>query len=237
VRTDHATTGPRAPRTDALRNRQVLLTVAAQAFAEQGTEVAVAEIAQRAGIAKGTVFRHFPAKEDLIAAIMGELIDELVTAALELAHSPDPAAALLEFMTRGVERLAGNRGLYEVVGRPSLQQASVQAGIEHLCEVVEALTDRARRQGAIREDITGADIVLLLAGVHQTAAPVAHARPQLWRRYLALVFDGIRARDTPPLPCPLEGLNFTRAADIDVELEPVLVSTSALHLRGVHDRR
>jgi AcrR family transcriptional regulator len=203
--------GARAPRTDALRNRQVLLAAAAQAFAEQGTEVSIAEIAQRAGIAKGTVFRHFPAKEDLIAAIMGEIIDDLVGAAVRLSEAPDPAAALLEFMTYGVERLAGNRGLCEVVGRPSLQQASVRAGIDHLCEVVEELVDRARRAGAIRAEISGADIVLLLAGVHQTAAPVAHAEPQLWRRYLALVFDGIRARDAALLPYSLERLDFTDA--------------------------
>ena len=203
--------GARAPRTDALRNRQVLLAAAAQAFAEHGTEVTIAEIALRAGIAKGTVFRHFPAKEDLIAAIMGEIIDDLVGTVVGLSHVPDPAAALLEFMTYGVERLAGNRGLCEVVGRPSLQQASVRAGIDHLCEVVEALVDRARRAGAIRTEITGADIVLLLAGVHQTAAPVAHAEPQLWRRYLALVFDGIRAHEAEVLPYSLERLDFTDA--------------------------
>jgi AcrR family transcriptional regulator len=205
----------RTLRTDALRNRQLLLTVAARAFAEQGIGVSTAEIAQRAGIAKGTVFRHFPTKEDLIAAIMGEIIDDLVAAAASgLSRAADPAAAVLEFMTYGVERLAGNRGLCEVVGRPSLQQAGVRAGIDHLCEVVEALADRARLQGAIREDITGADIVLLLAGVHQTAAPVAQARPQLWRRYLALVFDGIRARDALPLPCPLERLDFTGVGQV-----------------------
>jgi AcrR family transcriptional regulator len=204
----------RTPRTDALRNRQLLLTVAARAFAEQGTGVSTAEIAQRAGIAKGTVFRHFPTKEDLIAAIMGEIIDDLVAAASGLSRAADPAAAVLEFMTYGVERLAGNRGLCEVVGRPSLQRASVRAGIDHLCEVVEALADRARLQGAIREDITGSDIVLLLAGVHQTAAPVAQARPQLWRRYLALVFDGIRARDALPLPCPLKRLDFTGVGQV-----------------------
>ncbi|MDX6434941.1 MAG: hypothetical protein QOE54_7307 [Streptosporangiaceae bacterium] len=214
VNPDDAMTNPpgaRAPRTDAMRNRQVLLAAAAQAFAEHGTEVTVAEIAQRAGIAKGTVFRHFPTKEDLIAAIMGEIIDDLVATAVGLSKAPDPAAALLGFMTHGVERLAGNRGLCEVVGRPSLQQVSVRAGIDRLCEVVEALVDRARRQGAVREEISGADIVLLLAGVHQTAAPVSHAEPQLWRRYLALVFDGIRARDAEPLPYPLERLEFIDA--------------------------
>jgi AcrR family transcriptional regulator len=189
------------PRSDAIRNRQLLLSAAAEAFAEQGTDVSIAEIAQRAGIAKGTVFRHFATKDDLIAAIMGEMLDSLIATATRLADA-DPAAALLEFMTFGTELLARDRALCEVVGRPSLQQSTVRAGIDRLCEVVETLTDRARQAGAVRPDITGQDIVLLLSGVHQTAAPLADVQPQLWRRYLGLAFDGIRAQSTRPLPHP-----------------------------------
>jgi AcrR family transcriptional regulator len=192
----------RSPRTDAVRNRQLLLSAAAEAFAEHGTEVSIAEIAQRAGIGKGTVFRHFATKEDLIAAIMGEMIDSLITTGMGLWDAADPAAALLEFMTTGIELLARDRAFCEVVGRPSLQHPAVRAGIDRLCEVVEILTNRARRQGVIRQDITGQDIVLLLGGVHQTAVPLMGAQPQLWRRYLGLVFDGIRAQAAQPLPHP-----------------------------------
>ncbi|MFC5827290.1 TetR/AcrR family transcriptional regulator [Nonomuraea insulae] len=192
----------RPPRSDAVRNRQLLLRAAAEAFAEQGTEVTIAEIAQRAGIAKGTVFRHFATKDDLVAAIMGEMLDNLVASGMRLAGAADSAAALLEFMTTGIELLARDRALCEVVGRPSLQHPAVRAGIDRLCEVVETLTDRARRAGAIRQDITGQDIVLLLGGVHQTAAPLADVQPQLWRRYLGLTFDGIRAQPAQPLPHP-----------------------------------
>jgi AcrR family transcriptional regulator len=200
----------RPPRTDAVRNRQLLLNAAAEAFAEHGTEVSIAEIAQRAGIGKGTVFRHFATKEDLLAAIMSEMIDSLVTTCTRLSEATDPAAALLEFMTTGIELLARHRAFCEVVGRPSLQHPDVHACIDHLCEVVERLTDRARRQGAIRQDITGRDIVLLLAGVRQTAAPLADTQPQLWRRYLALLFDGIRAQAAQPLPHPPpRGLDLT----------------------------
>ena len=198
----------RPPRSDAVRNRRLLLSAAAQAFAEQGTDVSIAEIAQRAGIAKGTVFRHFATKDDLIAAIMAELLDSLIATATRLADAADPAAALLEFMTTGAELLARDRALCEVVGRPSLQQSTVRAGIDRLCEVVETLTDRARQAGAVRTDITGQDIVLLLSGVHQTAAPLAHVQAQLWRRYLELAFDGICARSAQPLahppPCRFE---------------------------------
>jgi AcrR family transcriptional regulator len=189
-------------RTDAVRNRRLLLSAAAKAFAEQGTEVSIAEIAHRAGIAKGTVFRHFATKDDLIAAIMGEMLDSLAATGAGLSAAADPAAALLEFMTAGTELLARDRAFCEVVGRPSLQQPAVRAGIDRLCEVVETLTERARREGAIRPDITGQDIVLLLGGVHQTAAPLMDTQPQLWRRYLRLAFDGIRAQPAEPLPHP-----------------------------------
>lgn len=192
----------RPARADAVRNRRLLLDAAADAFAEHGTEVSIAEIAQRAGIAKGTVFRHFATKEDLLAAITGQMIDDLVAMGTRLSDAEDPAAALLEFMTTGVEVLARDRAFCEVVGRPSLRDPGVRAGIDRLCEVAETLTDRARRRHAIRPDITGRDVVLLLGGVHQTAAPLLTTEPGLWRRYLALVFDGIRADATRPLPHP-----------------------------------
>jgi AcrR family transcriptional regulator len=195
------------PRADAARNRLLLLDAAAGAFAEHGTEVTIAEIAQRAGVAKGTVFRHFATKEDLLAAIMGRLLDGLLATATRLSDAEDPAAALLEFMTAGVEMLARDRAFCEVVGHPSLRDPGVRAGISRLSEAAEELTDRARQRGAIRPDITGRDIVLLLAGVHQTAAPLLASEPDLWRRYLRLVFDGIRAQDASPLPAA-EGDGF-----------------------------
>jgi len=200
----------RRPRADAVRNRQLLLRAAARAFAERGTDVSVAEIAQRAGIGKGTVFRHFPTKEDLLAAITGEMIDRLVDIGDSLSIADDAAAALLAFMTAGVEVLAADRAFGEVVGRPVLRHPDVVAGIERLREVADTLADRARSQGAIRQDITGQDIVLLLGGVHQTAAPLMDAEPDLWRRYLALVFDGMRAEAARPLPQPAPRLTGAR---------------------------
>jgi hypothetical protein len=132
------------------------------------------------------------------------MIDNLISVGRDLSDAADPAAALLEFMTVAIEQLAKDRALCEVVGRPSLEHPAVGAGNDKLGEVVEGLADRARRQGTVRQDITGQDIVLLLGGVYQTAAPLADAQPELWRRYLALIFDGIQARATPPLPHPLE---------------------------------
>jgi AcrR family transcriptional regulator len=183
-----------------VRNRQLLLTAATEAFAEGGVDASMGEIAQRAGVAKGTVFRHFPSKDDLLAAIMLQLLGRLVGTAERLLEADDAGEALREFMTAGVRALAADRAFCEVIGRPSLQHAEVRDEIARLCDVVEALTTRAREQDAVRGDITGTDIVLLLGGIHRTAAPVLDQRPQAWRRYLELAFDGLFAVDARTLP-------------------------------------
>ncbi|MEU1686013.1 helix-turn-helix domain-containing protein [Micromonospora sp. NPDC005707] len=187
-------------RADMVRNRRLLLGAATAAFAERGVEVSMGEIAQRAGLAKGTVFRHFASKEDLLAAIMLQLLDRLTSTADRLLHADDAAAALREFMTTGVEALAADRAFCEVVGRPSLQHPEVRAAINHLCDVAEALTARARERGAVRDDVTGTDVVLLLGGIHQTAAPLLAAQPQAWRRYLELALDGLHVPNAGALP-------------------------------------
>jgi AcrR family transcriptional regulator len=196
------TSATRLMRADAVRSRQRLLAAAAAAFAELGTEVSVAEIAARAGVGKATVFRNFATKDELLAAIVGELIGGLVEAGERLKDAADPGDALLEFMSTGVALLARDRSFCEVIGRPTLQQPAVRAEIERLSEVTETLVDRARHHDAIRPEITGLDVVLLLGGVHQTAAPLLDTAPDLWQRYLALVFDGMRARGAGQLPEP-----------------------------------
>lgn len=205
-----STAAPRR-RADMVRNRRLLLAAATEAFAEGGVEVSMGEIAQRAGVAKGTVFRHFPTKEDLLAAIMLQMLDQLIGTAHRLLATDDAGAALREFMTSGVEVLAADRAFCEVIGRPSLHLPQVRDAIDNLCVAAEALTARAREQGAVRGDITGTDIVLLLGGIHQTAAPLLTTQPQAWRRYLELALDSLCAHHTRALPHPPPQRSFTSA--------------------------
>ena len=183
-----------------VRNRGLLLDAATAAFAERGVEVSMGEIAQRAGVAKGTVFRHFATKEDLLGAIMLQLLDKLLGTAERLLEADDAGEALREFMTAGVEALAADRAFCEVIGQPSLQHAEVRDAINQLRDAAETLTNRAREQGAVRNDITGTDIVLLLGGIQQTAAPLLGEQPEVWRRYLELAFDGLSPTNTRTLP-------------------------------------
>ncbi|MFF1836543.1 TetR/AcrR family transcriptional regulator [Streptomyces sp. NPDC058231] len=194
------TTATPGQRADMVRNRRLLLDAATEAFAEHGLEASMGEIAQRAGLAKGTVFRHFPTKEDLLSAIMLRLLDQLTRTADRLCEADDTAAALREFMADGIEALAADRAFCEVIGRPSLQHSEVRDAIADLCVAAEVLTARAREQGAIRGDINGTDVVLLLGGIHQTAAPLLATQPQAWRRYLELALDGLRTTSPSALP-------------------------------------
>lgn len=182
-------------RADATRNRKRLMDAAAELFAAQGAEVSVTEIAERAGIGKGTVFRHFATKEDLIAAIVEDLLDDLITAAVARCDATDPAAALREFMTYGVDRLAGNQALCDVASG-SVRHPDVQAAVVRLGDAAQALVDRAR----LRADVTGRDVVLLMTGVHQAAAPLRDTEPDLWRRYLDLLFGGLFDTTDPAPP-------------------------------------
>ncbi|WP_242455992.1 TetR/AcrR family transcriptional regulator [Mycolicibacterium sp. P1-18] len=194
------TTTDRPIRVDAARNRASLLAAAEDEFAERGASASIADIARRAGVAKGTVFRHFPTKEDLIAAIVSGHIAVLADAARRLADSPDAGAALLEFLTVAADQ----RQRHDLT---FLQCASV--GDPRVAEVLDALhvhletlVDRARKSGAIRADITETDVFLMMcAPIHIVENATAPA-PLLWQRYLAIIFDGLRPDGAHPLPQP-----------------------------------
>jgi AcrR family transcriptional regulator len=189
-------------RSDAVRTRKLLVRAAAEAFAERGSEVSVAQIAERAGIGKGTVFRHFATKEDLLAAIVCENMFLLVATGGRLVRAEDPAEGLRDFMSAVIEMQAKNRAFCQVAHGEARNHPKVRTGQEMLDAVTDGLTDRARRHGVIREDITGQDVILLMSGIYQTASPQLETQPHLWRRYLRLVFDGMQTGSAAELPGP-----------------------------------
>ncbi|MFI1864202.1 TetR/AcrR family transcriptional regulator [Streptomyces jumonjinensis] len=187
-------------RADAVRNRRLLMDAAAAEFAENGMDVSITRIATRAGIGKGTVFRHFDTKEQLLAEIFSDRLEELVTAGLRLAESDDPGAALFEFMTIGTEIQARDRSFCQAAAALSRSESAVHTSRERLADVAETLVAKAQRAGAIRDDITGLDIVLLLSAASQAVLSVSEDAPGLWQRYLALILDGLRPQNAHPLP-------------------------------------
>lgn len=187
-------------RADAARNRELLLAAAAAEFAERGLDASVADIARRAGVGKGTVFRHFPAKDDLIAAIVLDRIQTLADVGGQLLGAADPAAALLEFLTAAAQQR-------QELDLSFLQEASdtkVEVGQARtkMFQIIHALVDRARDVGAVRSDVTGADVIVLMCAPNYVASYVPDASPDLWQRYLGIIFDGLRPEGAHALPHP-----------------------------------
>ncbi|WP_051499347.1 TetR/AcrR family transcriptional regulator [Nocardia sp. BMG51109] len=202
------------PRADAARNRSLVIDAAAAELAEHGLDVSVARIATRAGVAKGTVFNHFANKEDLIAAIFCDQLATLSATGEALLTHPSPREALHEFMTAGAELQAGDRSLCAAVTATSRDHPMIREASDRLADVAEQLTARARQIGAIRRDVTGRDIVLLLGAPTTIATPVASACPDLWRRYLHLILDALRPEAARPLPVAAPtSRDFTAAPD------------------------
>jgi AcrR family transcriptional regulator len=193
-------TPTRPLRADAARNRALLLAAAADEFAEHGLDASVADIARRAGVGKSTVFRHFATKDDLIAAIVLDRIDALNAVGEKLLAAADPGAALLEFLTAAADqRQQRDLSFLQEAGELNPEVTRVRA---HMFQTVHALVERARRQGTVRADVTGTDIILLMCAPNYVTSYVQDAPPDLWRRYLAIIFDGLRPEGAHPLPRP-----------------------------------
>lgn len=189
-------------RADAERNRRRLLDAAAVAFAEHGLDVSVAEIARAAGVGQGTVFRRFPTKDHLVAAIITDRLDDLIQRGEGLLGAEDPAHALYEFLTAGAQSHSENRGLFQAVGAANINTPEVRAAHSALLDAADRLVARAQEQGSVRGDVTGTDIVLLQGAICQAAMKLHNQAPDMWRRYATLVFDSLRPEGAHPMDQP-----------------------------------
>lgn len=201
-------TASRPLRVDAERNLRRLLDAAREAFAERGLAVSVDEIARRAGVGKGTVFRRFPTKEHLVAAILCDCLEEVHGLGVELLEGDaDPDVALQEFMRAGAALQAQNRGFFESIAQSTFVEPEVLSVKQRLIEVTAALISAAAAAGCVRGDVTAYDVLMLQCGAIQAAAPFHDQAPELWRRYLDIAFDGLRPQGAHPLsqPPPPEG--------------------------------
>ena len=187
-------------RADAARNRESLLAAAEQEFAERGLSASVADIARRAGVAKGTVFRHFATKEDLIASIVCAHIATLTKAARRLSDAADPGTALLEFLTIAADQ----RQQHDLTFLQSASESDprVSEVRDELHSALGTLVGRAHQSGAIRSDVTETDVFLLMCAPVHVVENLAAPEPLLWKRYLAIIFDGLRPEGAHPLPQP-----------------------------------
>ena len=170
-------------RADAERNLRRVLDAAAEAFAEHGPDVSVDEIARRAGVGHATVFRRFPTKDALIAAVAQERMRTLMELAENALAEPDAGEALTAFIWRVAELHARDRGLYECVNR-----CEGMAEAEELHRIAGELVRRAQAAGALRGDVSAEDVEALVG------TAVKSAPPDRWRQHLTVVLDGLSAR-------------------------------------------
>jgi AcrR family transcriptional regulator len=203
-------------RADAERNRKRLLDAAAEVFAERGLEASTAEIARRAGVGQGTVFRRFPTKDDLVAAIVVDRLVAIAERARSLAADPPPDGAVLAFMAELASMHVRDRGLIEAVnGTRALADPAVHDAHGELMDVLEDLVKADREAGHVRDDLGAFDVMALSKAVASACEPgIASAG---WKRYLAVVAAGLR-----PSAEKLPGRAPTRA-----QLDRLLAEMSA----------
>jgi AcrR family transcriptional regulator len=191
-------------RADAAANRRRVLIAAGEVFAEQGLDASTEEVARRAGVGVGTVFRHFPAKRDLIESTLLEHFAILTEEARAAGSSPDAAAAFFRLTERLVRYTAAKIAMAGYLyGGEGLGEPAKQASAE-LREAIARLLKRAQDAGGVRHDIGVDDFYFLLFGLAQSWPPgktpaEAPGQDTVRRRAYRVVIDGLRAeRDAPP---------------------------------------
>ncbi len=191
---------PRRLRADAARNQQRILAAARELFAERGLEVTLDDVAEAAKVGVGTVYRRFANKRELIEEVFDQHVAAMAEATERCNNNPDPWAGVVELFEWACQHMAGNRGFSAVMLElPDAMErfASVR---ERIKPALQQLMDRAHAAGVLRPGITGTDFFAMVNMVESMAAFSRPVNPETWRRYMAIVLDGIRADSVPRLP-------------------------------------
>lgn len=194
---DSATVAGRPLRADARRNRARVLEVAQQVFAEEGLAVPIDEIARRAGVGVGTVYRHFPTKDALFEAIIVERLSAVGEAARELAEGPDAGRGFFAFFERMVRDASLNRALFDAMAASgNVNQELTNQARTVMMTGLGALLAAAQAAGTVRPDLTAADVKTFIVGC-LVMARQGTAAPEL---IVGIVCDGMRPVSPGPTP-------------------------------------
>jgi AcrR family transcriptional regulator len=176
-------------RADAQRNLERVLDSAAALFAERGCDVSVDEIARQAGVGHATVFRRFPTRDALIAAVVSKQIRELAAFVEEALAQEDAGKAFRAFVWQAGELHARDRALYEGFSR-CVEMRDVAEAKAELNGLVGQLIERAQKAGALRPDVAADDVSTLVGSAIRGAGDSPDE--ERWRRYVEVVLDGLR---------------------------------------------
>jgi AcrR family transcriptional regulator len=191
-------------RRDAERNRQRILRAAGEVFTARGLQATLDDVARQAGVGVGTVYRRFPDKDSLIEALFEERVQAVAELAEKALAEPDSWDGLVSFLRDACELMAGDHGLREIVMFGTYGRDRVELGKARMQPLVTRLVQRAQRDGKVRADLEPTDMLFMEFMLTSVAGYAEQVKPEIWRRYLALLTDALRpARDgTAPLPVP-----------------------------------
>ncbi len=189
-------------RSDAKRNRARLVASARELFAAYGVDVPTREVARHAGVGVGTLYRHFPTRADLVDAVLAESFEELVALAEASLEEPDAWHGFTRFVEDALVLHGRNRGLKDVVETNAHGRTRAQEMRKRLRPLVAQLVARAKEHGELRDDFMPQDIALLFWGSDRVIELAGDVAPELWRRQLGFMLDGLRASSATPLVTP-----------------------------------
>ncbi|HUR03224.1 MAG TPA: helix-turn-helix domain-containing protein [Nonomuraea sp.] len=181
-------------RADARRNYDGLLAAARATFAEQGTDASLREVARRASVGIGTLYRHFPTRQALLEALLGQGFDTLRAQAVDLLDAPDPRDALVTWLHGLAIASTRYEGLpASVVDALQDPTSRLHASCEGLRTAAAELLERAQRAGQIREDLKANELLATANGMAWVAKRTSGS-VEILERYLTLLVDGLATR-------------------------------------------
>jgi AcrR family transcriptional regulator len=180
-------------RRDAERNRERILAAARVVFAERGLSGSHDDIAREAGVGVGTVYRRFPDKEQLIDALFDARIEQIADVARAAADHPDPWEALVGYLVRMQEVQSKDRALKEILLGGARGTERAVAARSLIAPIAAQVLQRAKDAGVVRGDIELTDLPLIQLAVGKIAESTRDVAPDVWRRMMTVVVDGLRA--------------------------------------------
>jgi AcrR family transcriptional regulator len=167
----HSQSAARKPRADAQRNRDRVLEAAKEAFTRLGADASLDDVAKQAGVGTGTLYRHFPTRDELLKAVYRSEVEKLASAAQKFAETMPPIEALRAWMLLFIDYIATKKiiapALNNLVGGP---HKVFEASYEQVWEAIRALVKRAIKSGDIRKDLDPIDLLRALIGVSNVAS-------------------------------------------------------------------
>ncbi|MEU4314344.1 helix-turn-helix domain-containing protein [Nocardia sp. NPDC024068] len=204
----HATTlrAPRRLRADAARNQQRIVEAARELFADRGLEITLDDVAEHAGVGVGTVYRRFANKAALITEVFEQGLGDFADAAEAARANPDPWLGVVEFVEYACRHLAINRGFSEVILELDLDTERFHGMRDRIKPAVAAIVARAREAGVLQPDIEPSDLFAMIHMVDGLAEFAKPINPDVWRRYMAITLNGIRADSVARQDLPVRAL-------------------------------